>query len=172
MQDVRAEIAVIRSQINQLRREGASLAVNITPSEDDDNSPQAIAEAYRRQARENPQLFAELKGIDEAIAALEFQLAEKQNQLKKSRSGYTTRLSEQIEQLEEAKTQAKAHAERINQLASELATEVNSLKTCADNLTPLYWQVYYKPFITGFKTISVPYVRSDGEVWTIVNRVI
>ncbi|AFY55111.1 hypothetical protein Riv7116_2604 [Rivularia sp. PCC 7116] len=170
MQDVRAEIAVIRSQINKLRREGASLAVNVTPSEDD--SPQAIAEAYRRQARENPQLFAELKGIDEAIAALEAQLAEKETIIKKSRSGYITRLSEQKEQLEKAKVKAKTHAERINQLAAELATEIHSLKTCADNLTPLYWQVYYKPFITGFKTISVPYVRSDGDVWTIVNRVV
>ncbi|MCJ8279863.1 MAG: hypothetical protein MJK14_08045 [Rivularia sp. ALOHA_DT_140] len=170
MQDIQAEIVVIRSQINKLRREGALLAVNITPSEDD--SPQAIAEAYRRQARENPQLFAELKGIDDAIAALEAQLAEKQTRLKKSGSGYITRLSEQIEQLEQAKAKAKIHAEKINQLAAELATEISSLKTCADNLTPLYWQVYYKPFITGFKTISVPYVRSDGDVWTIVNRVV
>jgi len=170
MQDVRAEIAVIRSQINKLRREGASLAINVTPSEDD--SPQAIAETYRRQARENPQLFAELKGIDDAITALEAQLAEKETQLKKSRSGYITRLSEQKEQLEKAKVKAKTHAERINQLAAELATEIHNLKTCADNLTPLYWQVYYKPFITGFQTISVPYVRSDGDVWTIVNRVV
>ena len=170
MQDIQAEIAVIRSQINQLRREGASLAVNIKPSQDD--SPQAIAETYRRQARENPQLFAELKGIDDAITALEAQLAEKETIIKKSQRGYITRLSEQIEQLESAKSQAKTHAERINQLAAELATEIHNLKTCADNLTPLYWQVYYKPFITGFKTISVPYVRSDGEVWTIVNRVV
>jgi len=36
----------------------------------------------------------------------------------------------------------------------------------------MYWQVYYKPFITGFKTISVPFVRSDGEVWMIVNRIV
>lgn len=170
MQNLQAEIAVIRSQINQLRREGASLAVSIKPSEND--SPQAIAEAYRLQARENPQLFAELKGIDDAIAALEIQLTEKQTQLKKSRSGYITRLSEQKEHLEKAKNKAKTHAERINQLAAELAIEITSLKTCADNLTPLYWQVYYKPFITGFKTISVPYVRSDGDVWTIVNRIV
>lgn len=170
MQDIQAEIAVIRSQINKLRREGASLAVQVSPSEDD--SPQAIAETYRRQARENPQLFAELKGIDDAITALEAQLAEKETIIKKSRSGYVTRLSEQKEQLEKAKAKAKIHAERINQLAAELATEIHSLKTCADNLTPLYWQVYYKPFITGFKTISVPYVRSDGDVWTIVNRIV
>ena len=170
MQDIRAEIAVIRSQINKLRREGASLAINVTPSEDD--SPQAIAETYRRQARENPQLFAELKGIDDAITALEAQLAEKETIIKKSQRGYITRLSEQMQELESAKSQAKIHAERINQLAAELATEIHSLKTCADNLTPLYWQVYYKPFITGFKTISVPYVRSDGDVWTIVNRVV
>ena len=170
MQDIQAEIAVIRSQINQLRREGASLAVNIQPSQDD--SPQAIAEAYRRHARENPQLFAELKGIDDAIAALETQLTEKQSQLKKSGRGYVTRLSQQKEELEKAKMKAKTHAERINQLAAELAKEINNLKTCADNLTPLYWQVYYKPFITGFKTISVPHVRSDGEVWTIVNRIV
>jgi len=170
MQDIQAEIAVIRSQINKLRREGASLAVQVTPSEDD--SPQAIAETYRRQARENPQLFAELKGIDDAITALEAQLAEKETIIKKSRSGYITRLSEQKEQLEKAKAKAKIHAERINQLAAELATEIHNLKTCADDLTPLYWQVYYKPFITGFKTISVPYVRSDGDVWTIVNRIV
>ncbi len=169
MQDIQAEIAVIRSQINQLRREGASLAINITPSQND--SPQAIAEAYRRHARENPQLFAELKGIDDAIAALEAQLTDKQAQLK-SRGGYITRFSEHKEELEKAKTKAKAHAERINQLAAELAMEINNLKTCADNLTPLYWQVYYKPFITGFKTISVPHVRSDGDVWTIVNRIV
>ena len=170
MQDIRAEIAVIRSQINKLRREGASLAVNVNPSDDD--SPQAIAETYRRQARENPQLFAELKGIDDAITALEAQLAEKETIIEKSRRGYINRLSEQMEELEEAKSQAKTHAERINQLAAELAKEIHSLKTCADNLTPLYWQVYYKPFITGFKTISVPYVRSDGDVWTIVNRIV
>ena len=170
MQNIQSEIAVIRSQINQLRREGASLAVNIAPSQED--SPQAIAEAYRRQARENPQLFAELKGIDDAIAALETQLIEKQTLLKKSSKGYITRLSQQKEELEKFKTEAKAHAERINQLASELATEVNSLKACADNLTPLYWRLYYKPFITGFKTISVPYVRCDDDVWTIVNRIV
>ncbi|MEB3219751.1 MAG: hypothetical protein VKN72_26430 [Nostocales cyanobacterium 94392] len=169
MEDMHSEIAAIRAQINQLRREGAALAVSLTPSEDD--SPQAIAEAYLRQARENPLLFAELKGIDNAIVALEAQLTDYLAQ-SKSRRGYITRLSQQKDELEKARTKAKAHAERINQLASELATEVNSLKACADNLTPLYWQVYYKPFITGFKTVSVPYVRCDGEVWNIVNRIV
>ncbi|MBE9212488.1 hypothetical protein IQ247_07135 [Plectonema cf. radiosum LEGE 06105] len=169
MEDMQAEIAVIRAQINQLRREGAALAVNIKSSEDD--SPQAIAEAYRRQARENPQLFAELKGIDQAIVALEAQLTNYLAQ-SQSRRGYITRLPQQKEELEKARTKAKNHAERINQLASELATEVNSLKACADILTPLYWRIYYKPFITGFKTVSVPYVRSDEDVWNIVNRIV
>lgn len=169
MEDIQAEIAVIRCQINQLRREGAALAVNVTPSEDD--SPQAIVEAYRRQARENPQLFAELKGIDQAIVALEAQLTDYLAQ-SQSRRGHITHLSQQKEQLEEAITKAKTHAERINQLGAELATEVNSLKACADILTPLYWRIYYKPFITGFKTLSVPYVRSDGDVWNIVNRIV
>lgn len=170
MDDIQAEIALIRSQINQLRREGASLAVSISTNQDD--SPQAIAEAYRRHARENPQLFAELKGIDDAIAALEAKLTDKQALLKKSPRGYITSLSQQKEELEKARAKAKAHAEQINRLAAELATEIRSLKTCADNLTPLYWQVYYKPFITGFKTISVPHVRSDEDVWTIVNRIV
>lgn len=169
MEDIQAEIAAIRSQINQLRQEGASLAVNITPSDND--SPQAVAESYRRQARENPQLFAELRCIDEAIAVLEAQLTDYLAQLK-SRRGYITRLSEQKEQLEKTKTKAEAHARRINQLSVELAAEINSLKTCADNLTPFYWRVYYKPFITGFKTITVPYVHYNDDVWTIVNRVV
>lgn len=77
-----------------------------------------------------------------------------------------------VEQLEEARKIAQVHAQRMNELAAELATEIRSLKACADELSPLYWQVYYKPFITGFKTISVPYVRSDGDVWTIVNRIV
>ena len=59
-------------------------------------------------------------------------------------------------QLEEAKKVAQVHAERINELAGELAKEIRLLKACADQLSPMYWQVYYKPFITGFKTISVP----------------
>ncbi|RUR73283.1 hypothetical protein ACF3DV_10585 [Chlorogloeopsis fritschii PCC 9212] len=165
MEQYQAEIAAIQSQIQALRQERAALAVNVTPPEND--SPQAIAQVYRRQAKENPELFAELKGIDDAIAALEAQLKQKQAQLTRRQTQ-----SIQQQQLEEAKKQAQIHAERINELAAELATEIRSLKACADQLSPLYWQVYYKPFITGFKTISVPHVRSDGEVWTIVNRIV
>ncbi|WP_197036066.1 hypothetical protein [Fischerella sp. PCC 9605] len=168
IEQIQTEIVALRSQIEVLRQERASISVNITPPEND--SPQAIAEAYRRHARENAQLFAELKGIDDAIAALEDQLAQKQDQLQHWQA-QAKQLSLQ-EQLEEAKKVAQVHAERINQLAAELAAEIRSLKACADELSPLYWQVYYKPFITGFKTISVPHVRSDGDVWTIVNRIV
>jgi hypothetical protein len=76
------------------------------------------------------------------------------------------------QQVEEGRALAHGHAERINELAAELAAEVKGLKAIADQISPSYWQVYYKPFITGFKSISVPYVRSDGDVWTIVNRVV
>ena len=76
------------------------------------------------------------------------------------------------QQVEEGRLLAQGHSERINELAAELAAEVKGLKAIADQISPSYWQVYYKPFITGFKSISVPYVRSDGDVWTIVNRVV
>ncbi|MDD1447001.1 hypothetical protein MEN98_12910, partial [Dolichospermum sp. ST_sed8] len=101
---------------------------------------------------------------------------EKQIQRKKAHLNrylpMSIRISQQQEQLEEAKKIAQIHAERVNELAWELAKEIKLLKTCADELSPMYWQVYYKPFITGFKTISVPFVRSDGEVWMIVNRIV
>ena len=120
----------------------------------------------------------EIKGIDDASAALteimaflEKQIQQKQGYLQK-RTSRSIRLAEQQEQLEEAKKIAQVHAHRVNELAQELATETKLLKACADELSPMYWQVYYKPFITGFKTISVPYVRSDGEVWIIVNRIV
>jgi hypothetical protein len=58
---------------------------------------------------------------------------------------------------------AKVHAERINQLAGQLAAEIRFFKACADRISPMYWQVYYKPFITGFKTISVPHFRSRNR---------
>jgi PIN domain nuclease of toxin-antitoxin system len=169
MEQTQAEIAALNSQIQILLEERAALTINNVISGEND-SPQAMVEAYRRQARENAQLSVELQGIDAAIAALEVQIKQKQGKLVRSQ-GQSKQLIQQ-QQLEEAKEVAQVHAQRINQLASELAAEVRFLKTCANQLSPMYWQIYYKPFITGFKTISVPYVRSDGEVWTIVNRIV
>ncbi|MBD2569142.1 hypothetical protein [Anabaena lutea] len=177
MEQMQVQIKELNSQIQALQQERDALTNNKVESGEND-SPQAIVEAYRRQARENVQLSAELKGIDDAIAALtesiaflERQQKQKQGYLQK-RSSLSIRISQQQQQLEEAKKVAQVHAQNVNQLAQELATEIKLLKACADELSPMYWQVYYKPFITGFKTISVPYVRSDGEVWTIVNRVV
>ncbi|QLE57283.1 hypothetical protein [Nostoc sp. TCL26-01] len=170
LEQLHSEIAVLQSEIQILQQEQATLTINNNVNSSDNDSPLAIVEAYRRQARENPQLFAELKGIDDAIATLTIQLNRKQAELARwqNQSSQITRQ----QQLEAAKEVAQVHAERANQLAGELAKEIRLLKACADQLSPLYWQVYYKPFITGFKTISVPYVRSDGEVWTIVNRIV
>lgn len=170
MEQTQAEIAALNSQIQILLEERAALTIknNVICGEND--SPQAMVEAYRRQARENAQLSVELQGIDAAIAALEGQIKQKQGKLVRSQVESKELIQQQ--QLEEAKEVAQVHAERINELASELAAEVRFLKACANQLSPMYWQIYYKPFITGFKTISVPYVRSDGEVWTIVNRIV
>jgi PIN domain nuclease of toxin-antitoxin system len=169
MEQIQAEMAALNSQIQILLEERAALTINNVISAEND-SPQAMVEAYRRQARENAQLSVELQGIDAAIAALEVQIKQKQGKLVRSQ----VKSKELIQQqhLEEAKEVAQVHAQRINQLAGELALEVRLQKRCANELSPMYWRIYYKPFITGFKTISVPYVRSDGEVWTIVNRIV
>ena len=165
MDRLQADIEAICSQIEALRRERQQISIAAaTPIGD---SPQAITDAYRRHARETAQVSAEVKGIDDAIAALSAQLSQKQQQ-----SGNLQKMSSMEQQVEEGRTLARGHAERINVLAAELASEVKGLKAIADQISPSYWQVYYKPFITGFKSISVPYVRSDGDVWTIVNRVV
>lgn len=165
MNPIKAEIDAIRSQIEALQRERAAIAIDkVNPMSE---SPEAIAEAYRRQARETAQIAAEVKGIDDAIAALQTQLAQKQVQWERAQKRNPLE-----QQVEEAKDCARVHAERINELAAELSEEVKALKAIADEISPSYWQVYYKPFITGFSSISVPHVRSDGAVWTIVNRVV
>jgi hypothetical protein len=167
--EIHTEITTLKSQIQVLQQERAALTINNVLSAKSD-SPSAMVEACRRQARENPQLSVELKGIDDAIAALELQLQQKQGELE-----HWQHQSPQLtpkQELEAARKVAEIHAQRVNQLAAELASEIRQLKSCADYLSPMYWQVYYKPFITGFKTISVPHVRSDGEVWTIVNRIV
>ncbi|MFN6465673.1 MAG: hypothetical protein RMZ41_028160 [Nostoc sp. DedVER02] len=169
MEQIQAEVAALKSQIQILLEERAALTINNVISSEND-SPQAMVEAYRRQARENAQLSIELQGIDAAIAALEAQIKQKQGKLVRSQVASKELIQQQ--ELEEAKEVAQFHAQRINQLAGELAAEVRLLKRCANELSPMYWRIYYKPFITGFKTISVPYVRSDGEVWTIVNRIV
>lgn len=167
IQLLEAEMTAIRTQIEALREERQQISIEqVRP---DNQSPQAIAEAYRRQARQTLQQSAELKGIDDAITALEIQLHWKQQQLQQEQG---RRINPIEQQVEEARIQARLHAERINQLASDLADEVKTLKAIADEISPRYWQVYYKPFITGFRSISVPYVRSDGHVWTIINRMI
>lgn len=165
MDRLQADIEAIFSQIEALRRERQQISIAAAAPVGD--SPQAIADAYRRHARETAQVSAEVKGIDDAIAALEAQLSQKQQQ-----SGNLQKMNTIEEQVEEGRDRARGHAERINVLAAELASEVKGLKAIADQISPSYWQVYYKPFITGFKTISVPYVRSDGDVWTIVNRIV
>ncbi len=165
MDRLQADIEAFCSQIESLRRERQQISVAAAAPVGD--SPQAIADAYRRHARETAQVSAELKGIDDAIAALSAQLSQKQQ-----KSGNLQKMSSMEQQVEEGRTLARGHAERINVLAAELASEVKGLKAIADQISPSYWQVYYKPFITGFKSISVPYVRSDGDVWTIVNRVV
>lgn len=165
MQKLQTDIEAIRNQIYRLQRERSRIKTPaIAPVND---SPEAISDAYRTQARETAQISAEVKGIDDAIAALQKQLHQKQHQLQQQKAdGHNPILQE----LEESREQAKLHAERINELAGELAAEVKALKAIADEISPSYWQVYLKPFITGFKSISVPFVRSDGQVWTIVNR--
>ena len=170
MEKIQSEIAALKSQIQALQQERTTLTNHHVESGEND-SPLAIVEAYRRQARENVQLSAELKGIDDAIYYLEKQIQQRKAHLNRYLP-MSIRISQQQEQLEEAKKIAQVHAERVNELAGELAKEIKLLKTCADELSPMYWQVYYKPFITGFKTISVPFVRSDGEVWMIVNRIV
>ncbi|MEG3896707.1 MULTISPECIES: hypothetical protein [unclassified Microcoleus] len=165
MDKLETDIEAICSEIEALRRERQQLSIGAAAPVSD--SPQAIADAYRRHARETAQVSAEVKGIDDAIAALSAQLNQKQQQ-----SVNLQRSSPMEEQVEEGRVLARGHAERINELAGELAAEVKELKAIADQISPSYWQVYYKPFITGFKSISVPYVRSDGDVWTIVNRVV
>lgn len=166
IEQIQAEITALNSQIQALQQERTDLTTNnVIPDKND--SLVAMVEAYRRQARENLQLSAELQGINGAIAALEAQRQQKQTQLTRWQIQST-----QEQQLEEGREIAQAHAQRVNELAGELAKEIRLLKACADQLSPMYWRVYYKPFITGFKTISVPHVRSDGEVWSIVNRII
>lgn len=169
IEQIRAEISAIRLQINALRQERDSIQVDLISSPES-VSPEAIVAAHRQHARNTAQLSAEVKGIDDAILALEAQLTRKQTELEKLQMAIQPPSLEEI--VEAGRKRAKVHAERINQLAAELAEELRALKAEADDISPSYWQVYYKPFITGFQTISVPHVRSDGDVWTIVNRVV
>lgn len=73
MEQIQDEMAALKSQIQILLEERAALTINNVISAEND-SPQAMVEAYRRQARENAQLSVELQGIDAAIAALEVQI--------------------------------------------------------------------------------------------------
>ena len=125
MEQIQAEVAALNSQIEILLEERAALTINNVISSEND-SPQAMVEAYRRQARENAQLSVELQGIDAAIAALEVQIKQKQNKL--VRWQVESKQLTQQQQLEEAKEVAQVHAQRINQLAGELAAEVRFLK--------------------------------------------
>jgi conjugal transfer/entry exclusion protein len=157
------EIQEIQTQIQALQTEREAIAVPTVRIED--RSPQAIADAYRSQAQAESQVWAQLKGIENAIAALDDRLKRKQAQLRQKRQ--QTPIEQQVE---EAREQAKARADRINQLAEELGAEVKALKAIADDIAPMYWRVYCKPFINGFSRIYVPHVTTSNPVWKIFNR--
>ncbi|MGC1394491.1 MAG: hypothetical protein WA828_09455 [Coleofasciculaceae cyanobacterium] len=161
MEQRQAEIEAIRAQIKLLEEERASFIIEEVSPEDD--SPKAITDAYRRQARESAKVAAEVKGIDDAIAALQAQLRQKQGVL-------TSLSSQQLtieEQVAEATQQAYDRGERINELAAELVEELRALKVIAHDFAPVYWDLYDKPFITGFQGTAVPYLRSDNDVLMI-----
>ncbi|EGJ32413.1 MULTISPECIES: hypothetical protein [Moorena] len=168
MEQINSEIDAIRQSIAALRAERDTLTRQEIILED--QSPEAIAQAYRRQASENAQRSVEILGIDNAIAALEAQLEQKQQQLQPALTiSQPLTLEDQIEQ---ATQQAYDHAERINELAAELAEELKALKAIAHDLSPIYWKLYHRPFVTGFRSTSVPYLRSDHDVLRITKLVI
>ena len=101
MEKIQSEIAALKSQIQALQQERAALTNHHVESSEND-SPLAIVEAYRRQARENVQLSAELKGIDDAIYFLEKQIQQRKAHLNRYLP-MSIRISQQQEQLEEAK---------------------------------------------------------------------
>jgi hypothetical protein len=162
MNHIQAEIEAIKDQIKVLRIERDALEIKQILPEDD--SPAAITEAYRRQARESAGVAAEVKGIDDAIGALQVQLQEKQGVLQPLMPSQPLTLEEQVAQ---ATQLAYDRGERINELATELIEELRGLKAIAHDLAPLYWQLYDKPFITGFQGTAVPYLRSDNDVLMI-----
>jgi chromosome segregation ATPase len=169
MDRTQAEIEAIRSQLKALRAERDSL----TPQEivPENDSPEAIAQAYRHQAREAARVSTEIEGIDNAIAALEAQLQQKQTELQPLSPQQLQSLSLE-EQVALATERAYDHADPINELAAELVEELRALKAIAHELSPSYWQLHHKPFVTGFKGTAVPYVRSDNEVLMIAHLLI
>lgn len=169
-EQIQAEISAVHLQIQALRQERNSIQAELISAPEHD-SPEAIVAAYRSHARETAQLSAEVKGIDDAIAALVAQVEQKQAELVNLQIELSQPVS--LEELVEiGKNRAQVHAERINQLAAELTEELRALKAEADEISPSYWQVYYKPFITGFQSITVPHVRTDAAVWAIANRLV
>ncbi|MFM7371365.1 MAG: hypothetical protein ACKO2Z_26950, partial [Sphaerospermopsis kisseleviana] len=93
MDKIQVEIKELNSQIQALLRERAALTQNSIESSEN-NTNLAIVEAYRRQARENPEIAAEIQGIDNAIAFLEKQKQQKQAQLNGSLT-FSKRLAQQ-----------------------------------------------------------------------------
>lgn len=168
MPSPQTEIQELRDYIRSLQAERATLCKAIAPVQASDR-PEDIVQACRDRARLTIEQSAELQGIDDAIAALEVQLLEKQAGLLAIADSREDQIRHEIEQ---GKLEAQRHAERINEIAIELAQEVRALRDIADRLSPLYWDIEGRPFITGFKRVTVPQVRSDRRVWTVVNRVI
>jgi len=169
-QVLQQEIEELQVCLTELRLERSQQSTLITPPSG--ANPREIMQACRDRARLTVEQSAELKGIDDAIVTLEQRLISKQAEL--LAYGNLRQLRQQQAQLEieQGRLAARQHADRINEIAVELAHEVRALRTIADQLSPLFWELEGRPFITGFKRVTVPHVRSDSRVWTVVNRVI
>ena len=79
IEQIQTEINAIRAQIDALNKEKSNLSVELDIIDD---SPEGVVNAYRRRASDNIENAAQMKGIDDALAALKVMLEEKQSQLK------------------------------------------------------------------------------------------
>ncbi|HLO51918.1 MAG TPA: hypothetical protein VK211_26145 [Kamptonema sp.] len=164
---LQAEIPPLQGERDELNRQRSSFRVAVAFPKN--NSPEALAEFHQRNASAAANWLDQLKEIDKAIKAVENQLSQKQAMLT-HKQAQLDKLRSQQEWLElERRVQVggkrlQSQAQKINQLAAQLAAEIQTFKEIYEDVNPSYCQWLQKPVtIVEFSATAIPHVFFQGN---------
>jgi len=163
IQDYEIELKTLRSELNSF---------NAVAPQPESNRPSDIAKAFRSAAIATAERVSDIQGLKSAIAALEAQLAQKQEQFKELEK--QQQRQERLKRIEIGKAKAKAVGDEINSLVSQLESKISELKTvCCQyegdhrvlKSKPDFGDYWRPPEFIAFGQLVVPvFLENQGQL--------
>lgn len=161
------EVNDLTSEITALQKDRATFQINITFLSD--HSPETLQEFQQAHAQQKEDWAEYLREMKQALAKYQQELDRKQSVLSEKQEILDwEKLDHQV------KTGGKAlqeQANKINQLAQQLESELQTLKSLAGQFNPVYSQWLNAPAnIMQFRATTIPNVIIQSEGFEVRDK--